>query len=83
MKAEEVAVLIILVFAVGFIGMLAMPMFDKMPKSDDADRNATVQNLTIPMTDVAAKGITAFDIGLIIAAIIGAMIVTYSVVYRK
>jgi hypothetical protein len=83
MKAEDVAILIILVLGVGLIGILAMPMFDKIPRSDDTATNSTVNNLTVPLTNVAGKGFTAFDIGLIIAAIIGAFIVVYKTVYKK
>lgn len=82
MKAGDVAVLLILVIGVGFIATLAMVMVDKIPTPDDPARNATVQNVSIPMAIVFGKGLSALDIGLAIVAVIGAMVVVYKVVWR-
>jgi hypothetical protein len=83
MKAEGVAVLVILIIGIAFIAMLAMPMFDKIPTPDNPDSKGLVQNVSIPMVEGYSKGLTAFDIGLGVVAIIGVMILVYGVVYRK
>lgn len=83
MKAEGVAILIILVFGIGIIGMLSMVMFDKIPTSTDEQSNTTVQTVVVPMISIFGKGLTALDLGLLIVAIIAGLIVFYGLVYNK
>jgi len=83
MKAGDVAILGILIIGIAFIGILAMLMFDKIPTPDNPDSKAMVENVSIPMVEGYSKGLTAFDIGLGVVAIIGVMILVYGVVYRK
>ncbi|MDD5540645.1 MAG: hypothetical protein PHG61_08140 [Candidatus Marinimicrobia bacterium] len=80
MKAEGVAVLLILVFAVGIMGMLSLSMFDKIPNSTDHESNTTVQNVVVPMITIFGKGMSVLDLGLMIGAVIAAMILFYGMV---
>jgi len=83
MKPEGIAILIILVFGVGLLGMLSMAMFNKIPTTTDPERNQTVQEVAIPLITVFGKGLTALDLGLMICAVIGGLIVFYGLVYNK
>lgn len=84
MRAEGVAILIVLILGIGVIGMLAMPMFDKIPKATgDPAANATAQNLTQPLTVGFGLSLSSLEITLAIGAIIGVCILIYKGVYDQ
>lgn len=82
MKAEGVAILIILIFAIGIIGIFSMSMFDKIPVPENNESASLVKNVSVPMVDLYGRGLTAFEIGLGILAVIAGLIVVYKVVYK-
>lgn len=83
MRAGEIAVLIIVILGIGVIGMLAMPMFNKMPHSTDPTTNATVVNLTQPLIVGFGFSLSGLELGLLIGAIIAVIIFVYKVGFEQ
>lgn len=83
MRAEGIAVLFILIFGIGAIGFLTMPMFQKMPTSTNPVANATVTNVTIPFVSVLGQGLSGLEIGLIIGAVIAVIIFVYYMGFNR